>query len=102
MVRAAQPLSSAVTLPPSNQVSSPSYLYCTSKAAAGAANSDSVWSGRDAYSVADPCLNRASEGTAQTGAIGLGGGSTASSRLYEDGCDGADHPAALWAEMRNA
>ncbi len=81
MVRAAQPLSSAVTLPPSNQVSSPSYLYCTSKAAAGAANSDSVWSGRDAYSVADPCLNRASEGTAQTGAIGLGGGSTASSRL---------------------
>ena len=102
MVRAAQPLSSAFTRPASNQVSSPSYLYCTSKAAAGAANSDSVWSGRDAYSVADPCRNRASLGTAQTGAIGLGGGSTASSRLYEDGCDGADHPAALWAEMRKA
>ena len=102
IVRAAQPLSSAFTRPASNQVSSPSYLYCTSKAAAGAANSDSVWSGRDAYSVADPCLNRASLGTAQTGAIGLGGGSTASSRLYEDGCDVADHPAALCAEMRNA
>ena len=102
MVRAAQPLSSAFTLPASNQVSSPSYLYCTSKAAAGAANSDSVWSGREAYRVADPCRNRASEGTAQTGAIGLGGGSTASSRLYEDGCEGADHPAALWAEMRKA
>ena len=42
IVRAAQPLSSTFTRPASNQVSSPSYLYCTSKAAAGAANSDSV------------------------------------------------------------
>ena len=102
IVRAAQPLSSAVTRPASNQVSSPSYLYCTSKAAAGAANSDSVWSGLDAYRVADPCRKRASLITAQTGAMGLGGGSTASNRRYEDGCDGADHPAALWAEMRKA
>ena len=35
----------------------------------------------DAYKVADPCRNRASLGTAQTGAIGRGGGSTASNRL---------------------